>query len=399
MHISHPSHNSTERLLADRSGALLLRYAMKIGAPEACKQPFLGQGSVLNAILLQQAAAISGSEDHLLSAAEQLDHGAALLERLPLSSSLYRGIAGFGWAVETFARPELLPWRPDFVGDLDDVLAEGLEVTENLNIDIVNGLAGIMVYAIARGDTAPSSVVLWEAINEKVAHFLIEWRSRANAAHGREGAGNNLGVAHGVPGLLSVAVWAAARGLLPMHTRQLLLENIDFLWSVAINKGDDVYFPNRFGQVNPARLAWCYGGLGLAATFGNAAALDPINGERANRLCQSSLVQYRAGDHGIRDASLCHGHAGVAMAFGYLARAPWANCVLADKLRESAFVACSEALDSEIEDPDGPVFLHSTQKGMLPSASFLEGGPGIALALVASFTERPPTWMEVLAYY
>lgn len=395
-----PSANpATEHDLLERSNALLLRSARQYGDPAASRQPYLGQGSVLSAILIQQAAEASGDGDALRLAAAHLNHGNDLLDKIPLSSSLYRGVTGYGWAVQTFARPELLPWSEEFLADLDDVLAEGLEATEKLNIDIINGLAGIAVYALSRGKATPSARAMWTAIDERLAQFLACCRFEASDPGSTPGAAENLGVAHGLPGLLSVGAVAATRGLLSEATSTAVREKLDLVWSAAFSRNGEICFGTRLGQAHPARLAWCYGGLGLAAMYGNAAGMDPANAERANLLCRSALAQYQAGTHGINDASLCHGHSGAAMAFAHLARAHWVDPALAAPLRESALHACLLALDSELAGDNGPVFLYSSANTMKPSASFLEGGPGVALALAAVFASQPAKWMQTLAYY
>lgn len=390
---------TAERDLMERSNSLLLRCARQFGDPAASLQPYLGQGSVLSAILIQQAAEASGDAEALRLAAAHLNHGGELLDKIPLSSSLYRGVTGFGWAVQTFARPDLLPWREEFLADLDDILAEGLEATENLNIDIINGLAGIAVYALSRGNTTPSATAMWTAVDERMAQFLATCRFEAGDAPSTPGAAENLGVAHGLPGLLSVGAVAAARGMLSASTSAAIREKLDLLWGAAFESDGEACFGTRLGQSKQARLAWCYGGLGLATTFGNAVGLDPTNAERANLLCKSALAQFRAGAHGCNDASLCHGHAGVALAFAYLARTAWVDPALTEALREAALKACLQALESELPGENGPVFLYSSANTMKPSGSFLEGGPGVALSLASVFAARPAEWMQTLAYY
>lgn len=382
-------------LLAERSKDLLVRWASLVKEPDAYKYPYLGHGSILNTIVLLEASALQAREDYVLAAAKHLEQGMALLDKLPLSSSLYRGISGIGWAVQNFSRPDLLPWREEVLGDLDNLLAEGLEVTNNLNIDIINGLAGIAVYAVARGLDQTSSRELWAVLDHKISDYFATWCTSAHEDRQPESVANNLGVAHGVPGLLSVAAVASSRGLLSGQTQALLKKGLDTLWNVALVENGKISYPCRHGETKTSRLAWCYGGLGIAATFKNGAAIDAANIQRLRLISESSLAQYEAGAHGIRDASLCHGYAGAALTFQYLAQSGILEDELASLLRTTSHDACSAALDSGIQRAG----TSSTARGMVPSPSFLEGGAGVALALSAMFSERRPSWMDLLSYY
>lgn len=385
------------RVLYARGIDLLLRIADDIKPPEHYPSPHVGQGSVLNAIILQEAAAVRGREQDLHAAAAHLRHGMTLLDAMPLSSSLYRGITGFGWALETFAAPELLPERDEILQDLDDLLAEGLETTGNHNIDIINGVAGIAVYALARGARTASSRALWQVLEPLIAGYCRNWRPGSYESD--KHTGNNLGVAHGPPGLLLVGAVAHARELLSEEAAAALRTAYDTLWSAARDREGSCWYPTHHARQEPSRLAWCYGALGLAATFKQGGGLDETNLARAMRMVESSLVQYEAGRHGIRDASLCHGDAGVTLSLEYLARGMSLQPELRARLHAAAIQAGNAALDAERGELGVGAFLHSTAEGMVFRMSFLEGGPGIALAIVSAYAEAPRPWMQSIGYF
>lgn len=396
--IEHPAPTEVSATtLYARGRDLLFRIADDIKPPAEYQSPYIGQGSVLNAIVLCEAASLRGREEDLHAAAAHLRHGMALLDEVPLSSSLYRGITGFGWALQVFPMPELMPEREEILRDLDELLADGLEVTRNHNIDIINGIAGVAVYALARGGAEPSSQALWQALDALIVRYCAQWApgSHENAKH----ASNNLGLAHGIPGLLAVGAVAHARGLLSAGAGAALKNGFDAFWSVAREPEGRCWYPTYQSVPTRSRLAWCYGGLGIAAIFKLGIALDAANAARFERVLVSSIAQYESGDHGIRDASLCHGDAGVTLSLEYLARGVGIDADLRRRLHLAATHAGALALDAERSDLGVGAFLHSTAQGMVHKMSFLEGGAGIALAITSAYADAPRPWMQLIGYY
>jgi hypothetical protein len=376
---------------------LLRRWASTIGEPDTIRNPYLNAGAALHALVLRHAALRLQREDFAIAAATHLERAFVLQDALPLSSSLYRGICGLGWVLARFDRPDLLPWRASTLVDIDALIADGLDVTDGVNIDVVDGVAGIAIYALARGNAEASAAALWGALDEKIGGYLHEWL-QADAASLR-GGGGNLGVAHGVPGLLAVAAAGAQRGLLGATTTMRLQDAFDTLWTFALHDGDRIFFPNAIGQTHPARLAWCYGSYGLAAAFHAVAALDPRHRERVQRLCDSAAIQFDSPTRVFNDASLCHGHAGAALSCAWLARENPLTAASVQRLQAQALTSAAAAFDAEQRSSNGPLFLHSTKSGLQPSSSLLEGGAGIALALDAAFASDRADWLDLLGYF
>lgn len=381
----------------ERGKDLLLRIADGIRPPAEYPTPYIGQGSILNAIVLSEAATLRGREADLHAAAAHLRHGMGLLDAIPLSSSLYRGITGFGWALQVFPMPELFPERGEILRDLDELLADGLEVTRNHNIDIINGVAGVVVYALARGAGESSSEGLWQALDALIVRYCASWSPGSHESD--KHASNNLGLAHGVPGLLAVGAVAHARGLLSDAASDALREGYDTLWSVAREPEGLCWYPTYHSIQTRSRLAWCYGGLGIAATFKLGIALDAANALRFERVLASSVAQYESGQHGIRDASFCHGEAGVTLSLEYLARGADLDDELRARLHAAAIRSGTLALDAEQRDLGEGAFLHSTAAGMVHRMSFLEGGAGVALAITSAHADAPRPWMQLIGYY
>lgn len=380
-----------------RSRDLLLRLAHQVPPSEQVATPYIGQGAVLNALLLVEAARYEPEAGHLAAAAAQLRRGMNLLEVLPLSSSLYRGVTGMGWALATFPDAALLPERDEVLADLDGLLSDGIELTANPNIDIINGLAGLAVYALARGAQLPSSQALWAALAPALVGFLAAWTPDNDQAE-TSGA-RNLGLAHGVPGVLLVCAVAAARDLLAPEQCEVVAAAYERLWTAAIVEDGAAWFAVRSGMHKRARVAWCYGGPGVALALHLGRALHAPNAARAALLLRGVVVQYREGAHGLFDSCLCHGHAGLAFALDYFARHGGLAPALAAEVAAIAGSEAARALDSEQRGMGEGVFLHRGTNGTRPCTTFLEGAPGIALGLAAMHEAHPRPWMQLLGLY
>src|SRR5436305_8017419 len=125
----------------------------------------------------------------------------------------------------------------------------------------------------------------------------------------------NLGVAHGLPGVLPVLAQALALGAAPESTRELLRGAVAWLLSRKLPVEESAVFPSAWGPgVAPqaARTAWCYGDPGIAAALWISARASGEPAWEAEALGLARTVARRAPERcGVRDAGLCHGAAGI----------------------------------------------------------------------------------------
>src|SRR5687768_16033728 len=98
--------------------------------------------------------------------------------------------------------------------------------------------------------------------------------------------------------------------------------------------------PSFSGSEDPARLAWCYGCLGVALVMDRMAAKFPQIEERLALLTIGCLEQLQNSRSRIEDAFLCHGHAGAALIFSVLSR----SLHLSNDLRSACGIAASEQI-------------------------------------------------------
>lgn len=379
------------------SSELLLRVADTIAGQTESNFPSLSAGACLNSLVLQEASALSTRHDYMESAASHLRHAMDVFDRAPLSSSLYRGITGLGWAIQNFSCPELIGDTSELLEDLDSLLAEGIEVTNNPNVDIINGIAGIGIYGLSRGSDSESSSELWRQLFLCFKSVIDPWR--IGDANAPDSVFNNLGVAHGIPGLLLVTAEAARRGHLPQQSTDWVNSAMDRLWESHRVYGSRLGFPARHSASQEARLAWCYGSLGLASLFLVGAMLKPENKDRFLHLVNAAIEQHDEAAHGFRDASVCHGYAGAALAFSHFSQSIFVDEALRIRLQERALRCGTVSVGLEQRSVGAGHFTFWTRDGFKPSTSLLEGSCGVAMANVAASTRQHKRWMDLLGYF
>ena len=202
-----------------------------------------------------------------------------MLATEPLTSSLYSGFTGIAWAVELVDRL-LGAEGEDRNGDIDDALTSLLRrYPEDAPYDLVNGLTGLGVYALARWPrpgAAPCVLGVVEQLARRARHDRDgvywwtppSWRGPRREQY-RPG-GVDLGVAHGIAGVIPFLARVHRLGLARPTVRPLLDGAVRWLLAHLVDtaSGPTVpYFVADGVEPGPARSAWCYGDPGVAAAL------------------------------------------------------------------------------------------------------------------------------------
>lgn len=294
---------------------------------------------------------------------------------------------------------------------VDEALLAYLQaLPQPADFDLIGGLTGLGVYALARLPE-PSAVACLQLVVQHLAEraernkdgatwftvpgFLPEWQ-RQICPNGYY----NLGLAHGVPGVIAFLARACAVESV-RATAQPLLEDA-VRWVLAnLGEADGVsFFPNWLApEVSPSRsrVAWCYGDLSGATALLYAARCVGRQDWEAQAL---PILRYaarnRGEEAGVRDAGICHGAAGNAHIFNRIYQATgeelfkeaachWYARVFDFRQPQAgiagfaAFHPNTEAADNWIIDTD-----------------MFNGAVGIGLALLAATSEVAPAWDECL---
>ena len=336
-----------------------------------------------------------------------------------LDLSLYGGLCGLGWTIEHISRLLLNSGysqrsneEHDLNEDIDVTILKQLENEPGVYpYDLISGLVGFGVYFLERLPhplAQKGLALIIEQISEAAEcndagatwltapQFLPSWqRSEFPFGH------YDLGVAHGVPGILYLLCEIMRRGFKKERTLDLLEKGVRWLHSQARADGARSLFPPWTSPVPgsyQARPVWCYGDLGIAAVLLQVARYTDRSDWRslARDLIQHCL-DLAPEQYLVRDAGLCHGSSGIAHMFNrfyHMENNP--------RYRAAALFWFQRTLDfCQSGSGFGGYSRFTTENSSKntnwePSPGFLDGAIGIALSLLGAVTSVEPKWDRLL---
>lgn len=325
-------------------------------------------------------------------------------------ASLYSGVAGIGWVCQHVGL-DVIGEGKEGLRALDKFLLESVsrDLPYRPRFDLISGLAGVGMYFLKRLPR-PDAVegVRWivrqlqrsKRLDERGSYWVTEpeWllaRDRAKYANGRI----DLGVAHGVPGIVGFLAHAASCPEVATEAWPLLRSTVDWLIAQEFPELRKGLLPPWIAladsaPVSTARLAWCYGGLGVALPMWSAGAvlLDPEAQRWAVEMAEMNLLRDAAED-GVIDACLCHGSAGILHA-----------CTVLEKhVGDGRFAAHAQrwlARTFAMRDPArglaGFPYHNTGDIGVQDDSTFLTGVAGVGLALLAFLSSEDSSWDRLL---
>ncbi len=371
--------------------ALLDALASHLSPANVEVSPYLNRGSSLDAIVLFEAGLKSGDRNYIESANEKLASAMLQMESLPLSTSLYRGVTGVGWILKAYADLVADDHANEFIEDLDCHLIDGLSESRNIGIDIVDGLAGLIIYATQNSNLESQvSIVLKERLIATSAECLNRYlgdvleKNAASSYH-------NLGFAHGIPGLLAcITALKGSPGFESIEDR--LSSAAEKLWLERIESNVGFDFPSASGMESPARMAWCYGLPGIALLYSEISKINSKFNEYLMALLRSFQPKLESVGHGLVDASLCHGSAGLSLISNYLFAGQPVSC----NFIEGVEIAARAAV--HWDDGGAPYCTPLIGGKCIRFNSFLEGTAGTVLALECDENSQR-RWARLLGIY
>lgn len=346
---------------------------------------------------------------------------------------LFGGVAGLGWTVEHVAHLLKSVSEPqeedegespscqnvddetdeDLNAEIDSaVLSRVLGGTASSPYDLVSGLVGFGTYFLERLPRK-SAIQGIQAVFDRLEsladgaggktrwhsgpELLPDWQ-RKECPNGYY----NLGVAHGIPGIIHFLSEIAGTNIVEQARSQSLRDGaISWLLAQRRPEGSLSRFsawlaPDTDGA--DSRLAWCYGDLGIMSVLRQVARRTGRHDWQgfADELLNHCLA-WPLDRTGIGDAPLCHGAAGVAHIFNRIYQTEGDPRCLDAALRwyqrTMSFRKNGTGVGgfSSLTRPD-PLGPHVWEA----SSAFLDGAAGVGLALLAAVTPIEPEWDRML---
>lgn len=360
---------------------------------------------------LEAARPGGDAADHAFTLVEE---GIDALPGVTLHPDLYSGFCGIGWLVEHLSE-RLFEADDDLTSEIEATLRERLTSASGTSrprpYELISGLSGLGVYLLERlphadvGDLVGTILdrlaeTAEESPEGRTWHSPPEWLSDVLRERFPTG-GYNLGVAHGVPGVIGFLAAARHAGIADPRVVELAEGAVEWLLRQRLPEGGSSRFsalvaPGFRGE--PTRSAWCYGDPGVAAVLLSAArAFGRPDWEREALAAARLAAKRPAEATEATDSCLCHGTAGLAHLFNRMYQATGDP-----EMREAALAWFERTLDLRKPGQGLAGFVNWTADergvtGWRGEPGFLSGVAGTGLALLAAVTDVEPAWDRVLA--
>lgn len=368
----------------------------------------LAQGTAGLAVLCAYLALADHDDGE--NAQRFLERAVHALASEPMDPSLYGGFTGIAWATAHLQRQLSDSVEDNSDEAIDKALRAYLARSPwRGNYDLISGLVGFGVYALERLPH-PMALKLLECVVERLDETAernakgITWFTSPELlpAWQRELCPNgyyNLGLAHGVPGVVALLGQVCAADVKRAKAQPLLEGAVSWLLAQRLGSGGHSSFPSWLGpgvERDDCRLAWCYGDAGIAAALlGAARCLGKQTWEREALKIARRAAKRPPETAGAVDAGLCHGAAGLGHIFNRMFQATGVAW-----LKQAAIFWFDRTL--EMRRPTGGIggFLAldavDGERCWVDDPGFLTGAAGVALALLAAITPVEPAWDRVL---
>lgn len=275
----------------------------------------LAYGRAGAAIFVAVVAALTSNEELAQAALDFVDVLDLRHRTERLAIGVFNGVTGVAWAARTVCHYLNVGGVAEALAAIDDALIDELANTPSADHDHAHGAAGVAAY------------LLNEVVHERPASLPVirRWLLRSSQQALQPQLPNSpsagraspftrypIGAAHGVCGLLAVA-----RRLYEVTDqagdREVLSRLRDYLAEAFDRRMADLFSSQERDKPPLPKPGWCWGDPAIMLELARAdRVLDQgAASSRLNRICY--MLTKRPDLFGdIRDASVCHGTAGVA---------------------------------------------------------------------------------------
>jgi lantibiotic modifying enzyme len=333
---------------------------------------------------------------HLEVAHRIIERLVDLLATGHVSASHCGGLAGIAWCLDHLLERGLIDLegsRDELFTPVDELLC--LRVLADLRDgrrDFLHHGLGAVPYLVARSRTPAVRACLEAVVDELERTSVTDESGTRWVDHLRDAGGAlvfNLGLAHGIPGILTLLSLIYERGIAVERASRLLRAGVRWVRASRLPDEDQgvAMYPIRVdGNGNAigaphSRLGWCYGDLGIATAF---AGIGARTGDRelvddAHAMLRHTLAHRTPENGEIADASLCHGSMGVAQIYrrAHLSTGDGAFLAAAEQWLQHGLT-----LAQWVDGAAG--FKARMRDGFETRLDLLQGVSGIGLAMVAA---------------
>ena len=349
------------------------------------------EGTCGLAVLFAYLDRARSSRDDASTAAALVEHALNTATAVPMSFALHGGFAGVAWTL-AHLREQLGNF------DLEDADRALLDLANRSpwigDYGLIDGLVGYGIYALERLPSA-SAVACLERVIDRLAEIAVEtpqgisWQipsaSIPEPVRKRCPQGYyNLGMAHGVPGVIALLGAACRAGAAVPRSKRLLDGAVPWLLAQRLDGAAAGLFP---GAVTPgvspepfAGAAWDYGDPGIAMALMIAASGAGNASWRNEALAIARHAAVRPYEAcGAEDAGFSRGTAGLAHLYNRMLQ------MTGDEtLGQAARFWLGETV-SMVRD--------RSERNADPG--LLCGSAGTALTLLAACTPIEPAWDRI----
>jgi len=398
--------------LAEQAHAAIQAIAQTLQpAATTLTNPTLADGLAGGALFYAYLAQAEQNEEYAATAMTLLAQLIDAVAAQPLPPALYTGLAGIAWTL-THLQGRLFEPDPDTVDPVIDqtLLAALAQSPWRHDYDLMQGLVGIGVYWVARFPDPLAVAGLEQTVN-RLAELAIHrpdgitwwtdpaWLSPDGRAQLPNGC-YDVGVAHGVAGVIVLLAQICALDCGAAHARPLLDGAVAWLLSQALPAGARAQFPTWVqldGQRPPSRLAWCYGDLGIAVALLAAARFVHEPGwEATARQLAHTTAQRAQAQEDVQDTGLCHGFASIGHLFNRLYQATGEAPFAATAQRWWARALAQRQPGHGIGGFLALGLESNATLQWVADPGLISGAAGIGLALLAAVYPLPPDWDQMM---
>ena len=337
---------------------------------------------------------------------EKLDFLQSQLPFYSQNPNVVSGLCGQGWFLEYLNQHQQEDYDPLLYIDIDEQLHQALCDPSfegwHGEIEMIMGLAGVSIYAARRNQHhhcekhLRTLLAYFENLAIRCEANSISWSQPKKSKyryHPENKHEFNLGLAHGVPGIMAALLPMLKITDLKERATSLLLQSSNWLLNQQQPRKNNLsYFGYIADTEKNSRLGWCYGDLPIALTLARIgiALNKPQYMSKAKEIALD-CAQRNMQQGSVGDAGLCHGSAGLVLMFLQL------NKLLDEPVMLSA---ANHWLQHTLElyrkqGLKGFNAFYDKEMGFQLDSGFLMGYSGIGLCLLSALGE-PTDWIDCL---